>query len=66
MTSGVSWPCNDQGHPLHFLAQLDLSKVPRASASPYLPQYGHLAFFVDTEFDQPNKALRHEKFDEYC
>jgi hypothetical protein len=50
---GVEWPRQRQsGTPLHFLAQIDLSQLPRtplesAPQAPVFPAYGILFFFAD-------------------
>lgn len=61
----IEWPKDSDGRPFHFLAQLDLSRVPSYLSSSDLPKEGHLAFFADTEFDQPTKANQHATFGEY-
>ncbi|MCR8550291.1 YwqG family protein [Salipiger sp. P9] len=62
--AGVAWPRGDDGKPLHFLAQLDLSMVAQAARLPGSPQEGHLAFFADTRFDQPDRTKTHADFGE--
>ena len=61
----ISWPTGPNGQPLHFLAQLDLSKVSSMANDLGCPTGGHLAFFANTEFDQPQNAVQHEIYGEY-
>lgn len=61
----MSWPGGPNKQPLHFLAQLDLSKISSTASSLGCPTEGHLAFFANTEFDQPQNAARHEIYGEY-
>lgn len=61
----MSWPTGPNKQPLHFLAQLDLSQTSSTVGDLGCPTEGHLAFFADTEFDQPQNAARHKIFDEY-
>ncbi|WP_353346659.1 DUF1963 domain-containing protein [Litorivita sp. NS0012-18] len=61
----MSWPTGPNKQPLHFLAQLDLSQISSTVGNLGCPTEGHLAFFADTEFDQPKNAARHKIFDEY-
>lgn len=51
---GIDWPWYDQGPraraPMHFLAQINLTALPRSDAHPDLPRRGTLFFFYDTIF----------------
>jgi hypothetical protein len=61
----MSWPTGPNKQPLHFLAQLDLSKISSTVSNLRCPTEGHLAFFANTEFDQPQNAARHEVYGEF-
>jgi hypothetical protein len=46
------WPrASKTGLPLHHLASIDLSEVPRGKNTPALPESGILSFFADTGID---------------
>lgn len=61
----MSWPAGSNKQPLHFLAQLDLTQISSIGSNLGCPTEGHLAFFANTEFDQPKSAARHEIYGEY-
>lgn len=58
---GVTWPVNNEGHPLSFVAQLDLLAVAPYDTSGLLPTTGFLYFFYDADqqiwgFDPADKG----------
>lgn len=46
----VSWPCNDDGKAMVFVAQIDLAEVPRIKNCPAFPKSGAVLFFYDPEY----------------
>lgn len=46
---GTEWPKDDQGKPLRFLAQIDLSEVAGLDADGWLPKSGGIFFFYQSE-----------------
>src|SRR5688572_14640520 len=48
LPTSIEWPRLDSG-PLAFLAQIDLSKLPRMERISALPSSGHLSFFYDAD-----------------
>ncbi len=52
LPSDLEWPEID-GTPLHFVAQIDLSKLPKTIWSGAGPRIGQLAFFLHPQRNQP-------------
>jgi uncharacterized protein YwqG len=46
---GMPWPVRPGGEPLSFLAQIDVSEVPKSGSGLPLPDHGLLLFFYDAE-----------------
>lgn len=52
LPDNIVWPINPQsGAPLHFLAQIECSEMPRMTEGPNLPESGRLFFFADIGLD---------------
>jgi hypothetical protein len=72
LPSDLQWPRDDEGAPLHFAAQIDLSDLPDTGERRLLPREGLLYFFVntfkaDSEMNVPSRTLywpRSERFSE--
>ncbi|MDJ0994568.1 MAG: DUF1963 domain-containing protein [Dinoroseobacter sp.] len=51
----VAWPRDETGHPLHFIVEIDLSRLPRDAAgypTPDLLAQGSLFLFLPLDFDR--------------
>ncbi|SMX30720.1 DUF1963 domain-containing protein [Actibacterium lipolyticum] len=50
LPSSIAWPLHGEtGLPMHFLAQIDCSDLPKSEATSVLPAEGQLMFFADLD-----------------
>jgi hypothetical protein len=54
---GKPWPRGEGGHPLHFMAQVDLGEIAAAGGSSELPSDGALAFFIGADAPHEGKVI---------